>query len=116
MDVSIIMPCHNAGRWIAAALKSAAQQTYPAYEIVVIDDASNDDSLDQIEKSGVRVRLLHVNVHNAAAARNAGIEAAKGNWIALLDADDIWYPNHLERAFELLSTSSDVAFIANHDW
>ena len=63
-----------------------------------------------------RLSCLHVDAHNAAIARNAGIEAASGDWIALLDADDVWYPNHLARAAELLSKSKDVAFMSNHDW
>jgi glycosyltransferase involved in cell wall biosynthesis len=62
------------------------------------------------------VKLLQVKAHNAAVARNAGIEAATGDWIALLDADDVWYPNHLARAAELLSKTNDVAFMSNHDW
>ena len=62
------------------------------------------------------MKLLQVNAHNAAVARNAGIEAATGDWIALLDADDVWYPNHLARAAELLSKTNDVAFMSNHDW
>src|SRR5262249_22981618 len=52
------------------------------------------------------------NVRNAAAARNIGIEAATGDWIALLDADDVWYPNHLERASEVLSGTTDIAYRA----
>ena len=116
MHVSVITPCHNAGRWIATSLQSAAQQTYPPHEIIVIDDASTDDSLTQIEKSGVHVKLLQVNARNAAVARNVGIESASGNWIALLDADDKWYPNHLARATELLGETNDVAFMSNHDW
>jgi glycosyltransferase involved in cell wall biosynthesis/LmbE family N-acetylglucosaminyl deacetylase len=116
MRISVIMPCHNAAPWISSALRSVAQQTYAADEIIVIDDASTDDSLAQIERSSVPVKLVRINQRNAAAARNAGIEVAKGDWIALLDADDKWYPNHLARAVELLSEANDVAFMANHDW
>ena len=116
MEISVVIPCHNAGRWIATALRSVAQQAYPAHEIIVINDGSSDDSLAQIEESGVPVKLLHVNARNAAVARNAGIEVAKGDWIALLDADDVWYPNHLARAAELLGKTDDVAFMSNHDW
>src|SRR6516165_2274286 len=68
------------------------------------------------EESGISVRLLRVSARNAAVARNAGIETASGDWIALLDADDVWYPNHLARAAELLSKTSDVAFMSSHDW
>jgi glycosyltransferase involved in cell wall biosynthesis len=116
LRISVITPCHNAGRWIAVALRSIAAQTHSAHEIIVIDDASTDDSVDQIERSGVAVTLLRVNGRNAAAARNAGIQAATGDWLALLDADDVWYPNHLARAVELLSQTDDVAFMSNHDW
>src|SRR5262249_11014717 len=116
MRISVITPCHNAAPWISTALRSIAQQTYAAYEIIVIDDASTDDSLAQIEQSGVPVKLFHVDACNAAVARNVGIEEAKGDWIALLDADDVWYPNHLARAAELLSKTNDVAFMSNHDW
>jgi glycosyltransferase involved in cell wall biosynthesis len=116
MRISVIMPCHNAGPWIAATLRSVGQQVYPAHEIIVIDDDSTDESLDQIGNAGVPVRVLQVRAHNAAAARNAGIEVATGDWIALLDADDLWYPNHLSRAVELLVKSNDVAFMSNHDW
>jgi glycosyltransferase involved in cell wall biosynthesis len=116
MNISVIIPCHNAGRWIAAALRSVAQQTYPTYEIIVIDDGSTDDSITQIESSGVSVKLLHVDNLNAAAARNAGIEVAVGDWVALLDADDAWYSNHLARAAELLDGTDNVAFMSNHDW
>jgi glycosyltransferase involved in cell wall biosynthesis len=116
MRISVIIPCHNAGRWIGAALRSVAAQEHRAHEIIVIDDASSDDSLAQIAAAGVPVRLSRVEARNAAVARNAGIEAASGDWIAFLDADDIWYPNHLARAVALLAGTDDVAFMANHDW
>jgi succinoglycan biosynthesis protein ExoO len=113
--VSVIMPCYNAGRWVAAALLSAAQQTLPCHEIVVIDDGSKDDSLDQIAASGIPVKLIKTTNANAAGARNIGIEAASGNWIAFLDADDTWYSHHLKRAAELLSGRPDVAYLAHCD-
>lgn len=116
LRVSAIIPCHNAGRWIAAALRSVAAQTHAPLEVIVIDDDSTDDSVARIRQSGVPVRLIHLNARNAAASRNAGIEAATGDWIALLDADDVWYPNHLARAQELLNRADDVAFMSNHDW
>lgn len=116
MKASVVIPCHNAGRWIAAALRSVAQQSYPAFEIIVVDDSSSDNTLAEVGASGVGVKLLRVQTRNAAAARNAGIEAAGGDWIALLDADDVWYPNHLARAAELLEGTEDVAFMTNHDW
>src|SRR6266849_7928778 len=116
MRISVIMPCHNASRWVAAALRSISKQTQSAHEIVVIDDGSTDNSVLEIERTSVPVKLLRVGFNNAAAARNAGIEAATGDWIALLDADDVWYPNHLSRAVELLCQTDDVAFVSNHDW
>jgi len=114
--ISVIIPCHNAGRWIGTALQSVSKQTRPANEIIVIDDNSSDDSIAQIERTEIAVKLLRTNSNNAAEARNTGIEAATGDWIALLDADDLWYPNHLARAAELLRSTTDVAFMSNHDW
>jgi glycosyltransferase involved in cell wall biosynthesis len=116
MRISVIIPCHNAGRWIEAALRSVAAQSFRPHEIIVIDDRSSDDSIARVENSGIPLRLLRVDAGNAAAARNRGIEAATGDWIALLDADDVWYENHLARAEELLAKTSDVAFMSNHDW
>lgn len=116
MKVSVIVPCHNAARWIGAALCSIAEQTYPAFETIVIDDQSTDGSVEEIKRCNVPVRLLSVRAGNAAIARNVGIENAKGDWIALLDADDRWYPNHLQRAVQLLAHADDVAFMASHDW
>src|SRR5580704_10544203 len=115
MQISVVIPCHNAGRWIGETLRSVAAQTCPPHEIIVVDDASSDDSVEQIRHSGVESRLIGAQCRNAAAARNVGIEAATGDWIALLDADDVWYPNHLERAAEVLAGSHDVAYRAVYD-
>jgi glycosyltransferase involved in cell wall biosynthesis len=116
MRISVVIPCFNAGPWIATALRSVARQTEPPHEILVIDDGSEDDSLAQIRGCGVEVRLLQTLRANGAGARNAGIAAATGDWVALLDADDVWYPQHLERARSLLAGGDDVAAMASHDW
>lgn len=112
MKVSVVIPCHNAGRWIGETLRSVAAQTRAPHEVIVVDDASTDDSAEQIRRSGVDVRLIPANCRNAAASRNVGIEAATGDWIALLDADDVWYPTHLARAAEVLAGTADVAYRA----
>ncbi len=115
MNFSVIMPCYNAGPWIAQALRSAAAQTLPPHEIIVIDDGSTDDSVEQIKNSGVEVRLLRTNRANGAGARNTGIEAATGDWVAFLDADDEWLPHHLETAASVIGPT-DVAYMALQDF
>jgi glycosyltransferase involved in cell wall biosynthesis len=115
MNVSVVIPCHNAGRWIGETLRSVAAQARAPHEVIVVDDGSTDDSVEQVHRSGVDIRLIPANVRNAAAARNVGIEAASGDWIALLDADDVWHPHHLAQALELLANSADVAYMANFD-
>lgn len=115
MRFSVVIPCHNAEPWIGAALRSVAEQTHAPHEIIVVDDTSTDASVERIHETGIDVRLLHANCGNAAAARNVGIEAAEGEWIAFQDADDLWYPHHLERAARLLGESSDVAMQAHGD-
>jgi glycosyltransferase involved in cell wall biosynthesis len=116
MRISVVIPCFNAEPWIEIALRSVATQTVAAHEIIVVDDGSSDASLTKIKESGVPLRLIQTNRANGAGARNAGIAVATGDWIALLDADDVWYPRHLERAAGLLRGSTDVAYMASHDW
>lgn len=115
MTFSVILPCHNAERWIAQALHSAAAQSLAPYEIIVVNDASSDQTDRKITESGVLARVLHTDVRNAAAARNAGAAVATGQWLAFLDADDYWHPHHLEAAERLLKNSNDVAYTSIHD-
>lgn len=114
MKISVIIPCHNAGAWIDDALASVSAQTFPAVEVLVIDDASADDSADRADINEVVNQVIHVSCRNAAAARNVGIEQATGDWIAFLDADDLWLPDHLERAVAALEGTSDVAYLAHN--
>ena len=114
MKFSVVVPCHNAAATVAQTLASIAAQTLAPHEIFVIDDASTDDSHAQIEASGVKVTLISAKVRNAGAARNLGIARASGDWIALCDADDLWFPHHLEQAARILAGGTDVAYMANH--
>jgi glycosyltransferase involved in cell wall biosynthesis len=103
-QVSIIVPCFNAAETIERALDSLKCQTFSDYEIIVVDDASTDRSVELVEKS--RIPGLHLIRHainrGAAASRNTGIRAARHRWIAFLDSDDAWKPEKLARQFDAL--------------
>ena len=103
--VSIIMPAYNAATTIADAIRSALGQTETRLELIIIDDASSDETLviaQEFARQDDRVRILAIE-HNGgpAAARNAGLAAAVGEWIALLDADDMYMLSRLARLLEL---------------
>lgn len=116
MRFSVVIPCHNAERWISQTLETVAAQTFKPHEIIIVNDNSTDDSDKVIADSSLDVKLLHTTHGNAGAARNSGIEVATGDWIALLDADDLWYPHHLQQAAALLKDCDAVAYCAHHDF
>jgi len=113
MDISVVIPCYNAAPFIGDCLKSVAEQTKQPHEVIVIDDGSTDASCQIINKAPIQVRLLHTGRRGGAGARNAGIKVATGDWIAFLDADDLWFPDHLERASRVIRRTGAVAYI-NH--
>jgi glycosyltransferase involved in cell wall biosynthesis len=98
--VSVIIPACNAGKYISETLDSARTQTHAALEIVVVDDGSTDQTpgiVEQAARLDERIVLLRQQRRGVAAARNRGIEHARGEWIAPLDADDAWYPEKIEK-------------------
>jgi glycosyltransferase involved in cell wall biosynthesis len=102
--ISIVVPCHNAERWLAAAIESALAQTWPDKEIIVVNDGSSDGSLAvarAFEQRGVRV--FDQPNRGAAAARNAGLRLAQGDLIQFLDADDLLAPDKLSRQMLVMS-------------
>ena len=114
MQFSVVIPCHNAATSIEQTLLSVAAQTLAPHEIIVVDDDSTDDSRARIEASGVDVKLIEADVHDSGMARNLGIARATGDWVALCDADDVWFAHHLEQAAQVLTGGEDVAYMANH--
>jgi glycosyltransferase involved in cell wall biosynthesis len=96
--VSVVIPTYNHAHFLGRALKSVLDQTYTNWEAVVIDNHSQDNT-DEVINSFQDPRIKTLKIHNhgvIAASRNAGIVAAKGEWIAFLDSDDLWYPHKLE--------------------
>jgi len=93
---------------LASALASVASQTFRDFEVVVVDDGSKDATF-QLVKGYPMARYLRLAHRGVAAARNAGIDAAKGDWIAFLDSDDLWLPRKLSAQMSFLRTSSDLA-------
>ncbi len=96
--VSILVPCHNAGPYVAATLESAFAQTWPACEVILVDDGSTDDSLAVARRYEVRgLQIITQPNRGAAAARNAALRAARGESIQFLDADDLLHPEKIAR-------------------
>ena len=103
--VSIIVPCYNAGRWLAETLESALAQTWPGKEIIVINDGSTDGSLAVAQQFAARgVRVIDQPNRGASAARNHGLRVARGEFIQFLDADDLVSPDKVAAQIALLRT------------
>jgi glycosyltransferase involved in cell wall biosynthesis len=103
--VSVVLPVFNRALAVRSALQSVLNQTYQNWEIVVVDDSSTDDTASVIEehaRKDLRIRLLrHSERRGAQAARNTGIEASQGHWVAFLDSDDQWLPDSLQLRLNL---------------
>jgi glycosyltransferase involved in cell wall biosynthesis len=105
--VTVIVPVYNGERYVGSALKSILGQDYRPLEIIVVDDGSVDGSAD-IVKSFPEVRYLHQCNQGVAVARNTGLDAAQGQFIAFLDQDDSWMPNKLNRQIDYLLKYAQV--------
>lgn len=112
---SVVVPCHNAAAYVEQALRSVAQQSIAPQEVIVVDDGSTDASVETVMGSGVDVHLIRTHGRNGARARNIGVNAARGHWIAFLDADDIWYANHLQSIRDLVEDSAAIAHLNTTD-
>ena len=111
--ISIVMTSYNYANYIAEAIESVINQTYKNWELIIIDDASTDNSIDVINNylNDSRIKL-YVNEKNLGLAESLkkGIDLASGNWIAFLESDDKFTPNSIEEKVKAISTDADLIF------
>ncbi|MCM1457359.1 MAG: glycosyltransferase family 2 protein [Lachnoclostridium sp.] len=111
--ISVVMPLYNKAEQVEASLRSVLAQSYKDYEIVVVDDGSIDGSTELVENLEIdNLRLIRQNNAGVSAARNRGIEEARGEFVAFLDADDLWKPDYLAVQFEMTQKYPDCDVFA----
>ncbi|HEX7828233.1 MAG TPA: glycosyltransferase family A protein [Thermoanaerobaculia bacterium] len=110
--LSVVVPAYNSERTIAEALESVLAQTPPNTEVIIVDDGSTDGTVAVAESFGYLVRVVRAPHSGIARTFNRGMQEARGEWIASIDADDRWLPHKLERQFAALEAdpSIDVVF------
>jgi glycosyltransferase involved in cell wall biosynthesis len=114
--VSVLMPAHNAARFISEALESISHQTYRNLEIIVVDDGSSDDTPAILERHAERDPRLVIMTRaksGISAALNAGLARARGDLVARMDADDVMMPERLERQVAFLAEHPELGFCAS---
>ncbi|MCU0914606.1 MAG: glycosyltransferase [Planctomycetes bacterium] len=113
-EVSVIVPLYNKGPYVVRALRSVLGQTYPDFELIVVDDGSTDNGPEQVRTSGdPRLRMVRQANAGPGAARNRGLAEATGRYVAFLDADDEWLPTYLERTVRILDEYPRCAAVAS---
>lgn len=115
--VSIITPMYNGEKFVSETIESVLKQTYGNWEMIVIDDGSTDLGRDIVGKyiaTEPRITLLSQKNAGSAAARNNGIRHAKGQYIALLDADDTWHNRFLEKQLKLMKEKNALLVYSSH--
>lgn len=103
-NISVIIPAYNSGKYIEETLHSVFNQTYSDIEIIVVNDGSTDDTLDIISKYSDKIRVYDRSNQGVSSARNFAAKEANGDWLAFIDADDLWLPNKLQTQVNGLNT------------
>jgi len=109
--VSVIIPVYNAASTVAGAIESVLAQTFTDFEIIAIDNGSIDRSLDVLAQYSGRIKILKEPKRGPSAARNTGVRASSGEYLAFLDADDWWRPTMLERTVQALDGDPDSVLV-----
>jgi len=108
--VSVVIPVFNGERFIGCAIQSVLDQTFREFEIIVVDDGSTDRTEKIVRQFSAAISYHHQQNRGAGVARNLGVSRAQGDWVAFLDADDIWRPDKLAVQIEQIETYPEVAF------
>ncbi len=113
-SVSVIIPVRNGELYLGEAIDSVLKQTFSPLEIIVVDNGSTDRSRAVAERFTRLVRVVDEPIASPARARNAGVQAARGDFIAFLDADDLWHPHKLAHQIEILDQHPEVDLVFTH--
>jgi GT2 family glycosyltransferase len=108
---SVIIPAYNSAATLARAVDSVCAQSWPAHEIIIVDDGSTDNTLEVARESGGGVQVIHQSNAGVSMARNRGAKAATGNWLAFLDADDWYYTDRLRWHAEWIAQDAALDFL-----
>jgi glycosyltransferase involved in cell wall biosynthesis len=112
--ISVIIPAYNRADYLAEAIQSVLDQTFPDFELIIVDDGSTDNTKEVVEGFvDTRVRYLFQENGGVSSARNSGIKAANGEYIAFLDSDDIWLPENLALKVNLLDSRPDIGLVCS---
>jgi hypothetical protein len=109
--VSVVIPTFNSARYLREAIRSVLEQTHRVLELIVVDDGSTDTSVATASRFGAPVRVLRRAHAGIGASRNVGIAEAQGEFVALLDADDVWEPSKLARQLALFEAEPDLDIV-----
>jgi glycosyltransferase involved in cell wall biosynthesis len=115
--ITVLIPAHNAERYVGQAIQSVIHQTYPHFEIVVVDDGSTDNTAHIVRsfcENDERVKLLQLPKSGTSNALNAGLSAAQGTYIARLDADDLCMPHRLQVQLDYLEHNPKIKLLGSH--
>jgi glycosyltransferase involved in cell wall biosynthesis len=117
MSVSVAIPCYNAAGLIADTIRSVLSQTFPVSEVIVVDDGSKDRSAEVVaqlaaETRGTQVRVIRQENAGVSVARNRAIRESTGDFVALLDADDLFHPEKIARQMAYLQANPDVGAVS----
>jgi glycosyltransferase involved in cell wall biosynthesis len=111
--VSVIIPNYNYAQYLPECITSVLNQSYEQIEIIVVDDGSTDNSMDILKQFGNSIKVISQKNRGQATARNVGIKASSGEWIALLDSDDVWLPHKIETQLNVLKEYPTWQFIGS---
>ena len=109
--VSVVIPAYNYARYLSMAIESALAQTHPPLEVIVVDDGSTDETPSVLAAHGDRIRAIRQPNGGAGAARNTGIAAARGDYLAFLDSDDLWRRDKLELQLARFARDPDLGLV-----
>jgi len=113
--ITVVIPTYNRASFLREALQSVFAQTLKPMEVIVVDDGSTDETLEMCEKEFPWVRYYYQENRGVSAARNVGIKASRGDWIALLDSDDAWVPEKLEEQWQFVQENQEAKIVQTEE-